>query len=331
MKAGFVAIGSYDGKIRLLSMATWELAFTLPLIHPNQMEKGYNCSSMLLTVELIGKNLAVVDSEYLATSSSKLLPDKLQQLKSNHFYRTDFLVPKNTVDNIIASNMRSKQLIYDIDNPSEKSSSFYALQILKDLPKEQSISIKNPNKSNTSTSSSSINKYSTVGVKWIEWSSDGQYLAAREGKYPRCLWIWKALECKLIDLIIQLEPITCATWRPCPVNYNLIGHNESLEEKGSSANINTDTDEQFKESFEVLAFCTGNNRIYFWTSITGSMWANITPCFSGGIENISSSTNIVACVLQWSEDGDHLLIQGKETHCICYTNFKDLFLQSKHV
>ena len=29
-----VAIGSYDGNIRLLSTRSWELAFVLPLLHP---------------------------------------------------------------------------------------------------------------------------------------------------------------------------------------------------------------------------------------------------------------------------------------------------------
>lgn len=29
-----VAIGSYDGNIRLLSTRSWELAFVLPLMHP---------------------------------------------------------------------------------------------------------------------------------------------------------------------------------------------------------------------------------------------------------------------------------------------------------
>ena len=183
MKAGFIAIGSFDGKIRLLSMSTWELVFTLPLIHPQDMERGFNCTNMLLTVELIGKNLKAIDSEDIDVSSRKLLPSKFQQLKSYYFYRSGFLVSKDTADNISHAMIRSKQLLFEIDS-TEKHFSFFALQKLTCLPKEKNFksSVAKAN------SFSSIDKYSNFGVKWIGWSSDGKFLAAREGKYPRCLW-----------------------------------------------------------------------------------------------------------------------------------------------
>ena len=45
-------------------------------------------------------------------------------------------------------------------------------------------------------------------------SHDGRILAAREASMTRCLWLWDPLEGKLIDLIVQMDPITCAQWRP---------------------------------------------------------------------------------------------------------------------
>ena len=52
-------------------------------------------------------------------------------------------------------------------------------------------------------------------------SHDGRILAAREASITRCLWIWDALEGKLIDLLVQMDPISCAQWRPvCDINNN---------------------------------------------------------------------------------------------------------------
>ena len=45
-------------------------------------------------------------------------------------------------------------------------------------------------------------------------SHNGRILAAREASMTRCLWIWDPLEGKLIDLVVQMDPITCAQWRP---------------------------------------------------------------------------------------------------------------------
>eukprot|EP00981_Chlorochromonas_danica_P002696 scaffold537_cov180-Ochromonas_danica.AAC.1 len=36
--AGYLVLGSFDGKVRLLSMSTWALAYTLPLVHIKDMD-----------------------------------------------------------------------------------------------------------------------------------------------------------------------------------------------------------------------------------------------------------------------------------------------------
>ena len=37
---GFAAIGSFDGKVRLVSLNSWRIAFTFPLIDPSEMNVG---------------------------------------------------------------------------------------------------------------------------------------------------------------------------------------------------------------------------------------------------------------------------------------------------
>ena len=48
-----VALGSYDSIIRLLSTTSWDLVIALPLVHPCEMDKGFDCHDMLLTVETV--------------------------------------------------------------------------------------------------------------------------------------------------------------------------------------------------------------------------------------------------------------------------------------
>ena len=47
-----LAIGSYDGQIRLLSSRLWKLAFVLPLVHPSEMVDCLR-GDAIMTVEVI--------------------------------------------------------------------------------------------------------------------------------------------------------------------------------------------------------------------------------------------------------------------------------------
>jgi hypothetical protein len=52
------------------------------------------------------------------------------------------------------------------------------------------------------------------GVSWLGWSPDGNLLAMREESQPRCLWVWHALEAQLCALLVQMDAVVCARWRP---------------------------------------------------------------------------------------------------------------------
>jgi hypothetical protein len=49
LAARLVAVGSYDGKVRLISTDSWKIAFILPLIDPHAMNAGliYSASSSI--------------------------------------------------------------------------------------------------------------------------------------------------------------------------------------------------------------------------------------------------------------------------------------------
>lgn len=167
------------------------------------------------------------------------------------------------------------------------------------------------------------------GVSWIGWSSCGQYMAAREESYPRCLWIWHGLEARLCDLLVQLDNIVCARWQPKA---------QSDENDGS------------EYDGPVLAFCCNTPRVYFWT-LHGSSWADL-PHMTASLETslpkppisskLSSSRTTTFSMLnppssnsddtrgivelpinslKWSPDGKRLLLIGKERFCVCDVTF----------
>lgn len=151
-------------------------------------------------------------------------------------------------------------------------------------------------------------------------------MAAREESYPRCLWIWHGLEARLCDLLVQLDPIVCARWRP----------NKNEEEEDSIG--------------PVLAFCCNTPRVYFWT-LHGSSWADLPqmttsaatdflpkPSQRSSSSSRSSSVtsmtqppppqetksgviDIAVSSLKWSPDGKRLLLVGKERFCSCDVSF----------
>ena len=89
--------------------------------------------------------------------------------------------------------------------------------------------------------------------------------------------MWSTLEAKITALVVQMEPIVCAQWRPFIT---------------ISATDNTDINTE-----RMLAYCTGTTRIYFWRSkvdnIGGEVsWSNTGN--NGDSCNQTASTSFVA-------------------------------------
>lgn len=195
------------------------------------------------------------------------------------------------------------------------------------------------------------------GVSWMSWSDDGNYLAVREESYPRCLWIWKGLEAKLCDLLVQLDSIVCARWMP-------------------QKNQTEDDSEINNEQEPILAFCCNTSRVYFWR-LSGSSWADLpttlaiftpntnipssipnrshasvasksssTSVRSSNLANKSSSSTTTAAIppipqpsgviteseekissgflvtnLKWCPDGKRIILIGKDRYCSCDVTF----------
>lgn len=66
---GYLVLGSFDGKIRLLSMSTWALAYTLPLVHIKDMDPLIRSADSITTVEVGEGGLAEGEE------TDHLLPD----------------------------------------------------------------------------------------------------------------------------------------------------------------------------------------------------------------------------------------------------------------
>jgi hypothetical protein len=52
---------------------------------------------------------------------------------------------------------------------------------------------------------------SAVGVHWTTWSASRTCFDASDEAYARCIWIYKPLQSKFIDLLVQLDSVTFRT------------------------------------------------------------------------------------------------------------------------
>ncbi len=224
ISSNLMAVGSYDGKIRLITMQSSQVAFILPLTHPRDMDAG------IVEDPTIGAEVTVEINE---TSSEISVNEKLGEKTEKGFPRKKILAP------------------------------IYVKKFMKTLPR---ISIDaRDNKS-----------LPPMGPSWCSWSADGSYFACREESYPKVLWIWDSNKPRLIDIILQAEPITCAQWKP-------------------STNSNS-----------LLAFCTGSNRIYLWSVDTSVSWIDLPS---------SSASALAVSWLKWSNDGARIVMGGRESFC----------------
>eukprot|EP00602_Paraphysomonas_sp_CaronLab_P009291 CAMPEP_0185036806 /NCGR_PEP_ID=MMETSP1103-20130426/30287_1 /TAXON_ID=36769 /ORGANISM="Paraphysomonas bandaiensis, Strain Caron Lab Isolate" /LENGTH=457 /DNA_ID=CAMNT_0027574487 /DNA_START=297 /DNA_END=1671 /DNA_ORIENTATION=- len=264
-----LAIGSYDGQVRLLSTHSWKLAFVLPTSHPGDMPESM-AGRTVCTVEVIDSGAG----EGGDTASSMSFSSELSTVSAK----------------------RTKEQAGVLGNA-------YITRNLKALPKL--------------AQSTQLPKNDMLppkfGVSWLGWSACGTLLAVREDSHPRCLWIWHALEARLCDLLVQLDTIVCARWRP-------------------------DSDGLSGERTPLLAFCCNTPRVYFWTPM-GSSWADLPPISNkqqtpsvpaakprglrGGAATLAASappdttTELNVQGLRWSTDGKRLLLIGKDRFCSC--------------
>jgi hypothetical protein len=213
-------------------------------------------------------------------------------------------------------------------NQAGQLGSAYMTKPLKSLPKMSS-------SAQAAKTEMSAPKF---GVSWIDWSPDGNLLAVREESQPRCLWIWHALEAQLCALLVQMDGIVCARWRP------------TVEPSGQS-------DSNFGISTPVLAFVCNSSRVYFWTP-SRSSWADLpalkmtskpTPSSKSATgtfksqkaRSVSSAASTLSAMtgggasgggdfvqlnavgLKWTGDGKRLIVLGKDRFCSCDITFKE--------
>lgn len=341
-----VALGSYDSIIRLLSTTSWDLVIALPLVHPCEMDKGFDCHDMLLTVETVptsasdginGLSLMNANDDDARSSS------KNGRQISSHLQQMENVVIATKVHHSQHNNHHVERT-----QKKERLHSYYELKPLKSLPRREQQQLIDHSKKPKDTSSSPLASSSSsppvkkkvvkkvsIGVSWMGWSPDGQMIAARDEKYPRCLWIFQPLEAQLLALLVQLEPIICAEWRPVVVDTNTFTLDD-VPAVPATDGVSADgvtSSAQKSTSFPVLAFCTGNSRVYFWSPIAGATWAvcptNTTNYMESRDEALSSltkaKTTLSISSLHWSNDGQYLLLQGREAHCVCKINFSSLY------
>jgi hypothetical protein len=445
----FLALGSFDGKVRLMSLYSWQVAFVLPLLHPRSLDAGFNCSTLLPTVEVSvsvttgGTNLqaasgaaavqvqmpsslkdshgrerhvpgvaeatdamsAAISAAVAGTEAQSAVPviQSAQIAPTQQLMRSCVLDPANRLATRKPS-ARAMALLRanagksgaavteggergsggqeavddeeDDDEDSLRQESYFVLKALKALPGSSSSSSSSVTtgggvgtgaskrvgaaavastaaSSSAAPSASFSGGFPRVGVSWVDWSCSGALLAAREDAHPRCLWVWRPLQAQLVAVLVLLDPVSCAQWRPrVPAPTAAAGGGEGMTlpppPPSSSSSLVIDTTTSTATPAEasqgtgesdiedVLAFCTGNSRVYFWTAAYGVTFVdlNIIREFIDAKDNSSTGRlidgmHLQAVSLRWSGDGRYLLLRGKESHCVCHVSFQDLLKYSQ--
>ena len=347
--SSFLALGSFDSKVRLLSMHSWQLAFVLPLVAPAELPPGFSGRDVAAMVEVsaasTASSTADVGKGAAAATTGELVhqrQDRPMQRRITSELRTG--LAGTTSATLPAAPQRQPQRSLPPSAPATatvkgkeneaRASCYVSRSNLKALPKNNSLA------SSSSFSSSAVGSVlkprdakkkpvgsgggssgglPPVGVSWLGWSCDGELLAARDEAHPRCLWIWKPYQCRLEALLVQLEPITCCSWRPA--QHAQQAHQTEQAERGpDGATVGP-----------LLAFCTGSSRVYFWTPAGGATYAELPAdlgteaALAVGAGKGRSSGQFAISRMSWSENGEVLLLRGKETHCVCSISFDDSY------
>lgn len=357
-----VALGSFDGKIRLLSLHSWQMLFMLPLVHPKEIQSvaGLNCSGVVTTVEILPESSAAVDPLADSTLMDISNGQNLRGVDVVGTGRSRLNISNvSTSKSFISGTTRSSGPSAATGSTSSDIDSFFVSKMIKALPKAteeakpktatQKVSHLGKTKGKPAAKSASNGGLPEMGVSWIGWSTTdrGSLLAARNETFPRCLWIWNPAQAKLVDLIVQLQPITSSQWRPVVKTTTTRLFEDSSHKTGesifsqsmtersslnkssaSSAEIRPDSKESLNTP--VLAYCTGNSRVYFWKPNSGATFVDV-PSYEDKQRNLSifekeklksegdaELPRLHVYSLRWSRDGKRILLRGRDSFCVCY-------------
>eukprot|EP01038_Epipyxis_sp_PR26KG_P010727 gene10727-14408_t len=311
------AVGSFDGKVRLISMYSWQLVFVFPLLHPKEIsETGLDCSENITITEIASNS---IQNSLNSTSN-------------------------NVHNNRNVNDQKSIPLLSDENSHILFNSNKYEIKPIKSLPKRGNDHKSLLNNKNNSSSSSVSNSLPLIGVSWIGWSYDSSFLAARDDAYPRCLWIFNPLETKLVSLIIQLETIVASAWQPISYNSNndRINNNKMLAFSCGSSRLYFwspsfgaswyDIRSTLSPSLNSIDNSKQEKRVSQQPSTSRLHSTNHLIKGKSGTDNnyskpvnlaLSHNTNSSNAVpltglgvnvksLAWNENGDNLLIRGKD-------------------
>lgn len=276
-----MAVGSFDGKVRVLSAYSWQLAFTLPLVHPRDMDVGINPQRVVTTVEVAESAGAAGGLEFTTAdlASSRLAPSASSVFRAG-----------------------------TLSEPSREIA--YVKRMVKTLPR-----VAVDPRSNTKSGGA----FPLMGVSWVQFSGGCEFLAAREEAHPRCLWVWSPVQSRLVALLVQLEAVSCAQWRPAGACINGKGTTDNSSDAGAATS---------QSVVPLLAFCSGNSRVYFWNPFSGVTWTDVAAIDSEAPLGVGRGmTSVIS--LQWNGAGTQLLLRGKEAHCTCDVDLSGFLLSAQ--
>lgn len=344
-----VCLGSFDGKLRLMSMYSWNLAFVFPLGHPREMEAGIDTTNMTTTVEVstalaheaadgeahreggvatstIFSTLDKQQPQAVKDAPSEIGANKAAANKGSGRVSSSAAAHRETVE----KNRSQGLLTADKAAAAGNNSTCYVARMLKSLPKAAGAATEGLSSAAAASSGKGLkeNSLPNLGVSWCGWSQGdgGHYLAARDDSHPRCLWVWHPLTTRLVALIVQLKPISCARWRP----YTKTITPPPLDPDASTDSADPPAEQaSCAQTQPVLVFVTGSSRLYFWSPVHGSSWADL-PALGQGAASSSNGGLHQLCLtsVHWSADGHRILCRGREAYCVCEVDYSDLQMQS---
>jgi hypothetical protein len=306
-----VAVGSYDGKVRLLSARSWQVAFVLPLCHPGQMDASLTHihsalhSQTLTQIELKEDHSAPTsawgniwvetiggtDDEEVevhqptsigggrgTSSSSSVLSGRNGGGSAASNAHNKF---GGSFSALAAHSMKSSRCA------NRAPSVFIIKNHLRMLPRVQ-------------PDPRSAKMPPLMGAHWAAFCpASGKYLACREESQLRCLWIWSLTDIKLCSLIVLQDNIVSSAWRP-----------QAVQDEGGEA--------PQESQVPLLAFCTGTSRIYFWTPNEKNQLSCVDiPLPTPALGTSTGIASILITSVSWTSNGRTLILSSRESFVTC--------------
>uniref|UniRef100_A0A7S2Y1Z6 Anaphase-promoting complex subunit 4 WD40 domain-containing protein n=1 Tax=Fibrocapsa japonica TaxID=94617 RepID=A0A7S2Y1Z6_9STRA len=192
----FLALGSYDQTVRLMTPVTWKPALSYPhAAHPSAMPSALKCVQL----------------------TENIFVERVEREEGDGWDDDESVFGGSVQPGAVLKDLSNRSTAVISPSLLKERQGAAGVTFVRRCPRKMHVVAPDPRKADP-----------RLGVGQMGWSHDGRYLATRNDNMPTTLWIWDTHSVGLLSVAVFLDPIRSFKWSPNTATLALCSGNQRV-------------------------------------------------------------------------------------------------------